>query len=103
MRYKNGVIVYNMHPRIEEILQDDGCLDQYFREKLGRDCWITSGRGGQHMDLSLHWKGRAIDIRTWGFNDAQGRQAALDISELIGPDFDVIYEGDHIHIEYDPD
>lgn len=104
MRYKEDVIMYNMHRQIDRICLDDGPLDQYFHAKLGRDCWVTSGRNGRHMKRSLHWKGRAIDIRTWGLSDPEGYIAAKDINKLIGSDFDVIYEEDpdHIHIEWDP-
>lgn len=104
MRYKDGVIMYNMHCEIDRICKDGGPLDQYFHAKLGRDCWVTSGREGKHMRLSLHWKGKAIDVRTWGLTDSEGYIAAADIKKLIGTAFDVIYEEDpdHMHIEYDP-
>jgi hypothetical protein len=33
-----------------------------------------------------------------------GRELAIrnQIKELLGPDYDVVIENDHIHIEYDP-
>jgi len=105
MRYKDGVIMYNMHPEIDRLLLDDSALDQYFLRKLNRECVVTAGRNGRHMKKSLHWKGRAVDIRTWGLTDAEGYQAAHQLGVILGDDFDVVYEEDpdHMHIEYDPD
>lgn len=63
---------------------------------------ITSANDGKHMDTSLHYKSRAVDIRVndrpnsdWpGYRDLLARR--------LGPSFQVILEKDHLHIEYDP-
>ena len=65
-------------------------------EEHGEDVYITSKRDYFHSYGSLHPDGWAFDMRplatvTIGM-----------IKRLLGPDFDVVDEGNHWHIEYDP-
>lgn len=61
---------------------------------------VTSARDGQHREGSKHYAGKAVDLRVWGLSNPS--VVASDIQEALGPDYDVIFETDHIHIEYDP-
>ena len=61
---------------------------------------ITSGNDGEHMKNSLHYKNAAIDIRT--FDMRIPGYTANRLKANLGDNFDVIDEGNHIHIEYDP-
>lgn len=62
----------------------------------GCDLYITHLQGGIHSDGSFHPFGRAADIR----------RPAIDKEEIWAAlrkmGFDVVDEGSHIHIEYDP-
>lgn len=107
MIFKKGVVVWNIHPKIEELLQDGSFLDQVFWRRAARQCIVTSCREGKHGPKSWHYKGRAIDLRT---NDLPA-DVSLDIHlELRGEldhEFDILLESvgranEHIHIEYDP-
>ena len=60
---------------------------------------ITSARDGKHMLNSLHYKGCAIDIRCRDMKNPL--MVSKGLNDILGRDFDVIFEGDHIHIEYD--
>ena len=60
---------------------------------------ITSARDGVHMKNSLHYKGCAVDIRSRDMKNPL--LVSEGLNNILGPDFDVIFEGDHIHIEYD--
>lgn len=51
-------------------------------------------------ELSLHDEGQALDFRSRTLDDPQAVTAALNTA--LGDDYDVIFEGDHIHAEYDP-
>lgn len=88
----------------------EGCQWQMFHaalvaeivfKKYGTECVVTAGTDGKHMQDSLHYKGLAIDVRTFM---VAGRELAIrnQIKELLGPAYDVVIEKDHIHIEYDP-
>ena len=63
----------------------------------GEDIFITSLRDGNHGEGSLHYDGLAFDIR---FSD---NISFGEIKAALGPNWDVVYESDHIHCEYDPD
>lgn len=66
--------------------------------------WITSANDSKHMEGSLHYKNRAFDIRIWNIVGGHGihRVWCEKIRSILGTDYDIILETDHIHIEYDP-
>jgi len=80
-------------------------------EELGiqgiRAC-ITSVMDGRHMKGSKHYDGNAFDLRTWadefGTQLSRSEKAYLAhrLQEVLGCDWDVVIESDHIHCEYDP-
>jgi uncharacterized protein YcbK (DUF882 family) len=70
--------------------------------RYGHELTITSGSDGQHSAKSLHYKGLALDIRTRNVPPSQLPKIERDIKQALGKDYDVVYEGDHFHIEYDP-
>lgn len=76
---------------------------------------VTSGNDNIHKDGSYHYKNRAIDIslreaisneKLQGLN--KGSHLFNQINESLNSalpqrkDFDIVFEVDHIHIEYDP-
>ena len=63
---------------------------------------ITSGRGDKHSEKSRHFSGHAIDLRTRHLSLTQINAWIDAIKEALGRDYDVIFEGNHIHVEYDP-
>lgn len=69
---------------------------------FGFDPVITSGNDSKHMAGSKHYTHNALDIRTSNIPPAsrEGFKAAL--KQRLGTDYDLIDEGDHIHLEYDP-
>jgi len=65
------------------------------------DTWITSAADGHHAARSLHYTGNAVDLRIRDLNSAEVSEWAYLIKEMLGEDFDVVVEPDHIHLEYD--
>lgn len=70
---------------------------------------MTSLRDGVHMNHSLHYVGMAVDIRTRDFvadlrSAEEIKQKVFEaIKARLKPlGFDVVFEADHIHVEYDP-
>lgn len=72
-------------------LSGDGCV------------WCTSANDSKHMVGSRHFTNEAFDIRTKNVEggDEAIRQWAKNIQIELGPDYDVINEGDHLHLELD--
>ena len=81
---------------------------------------ITSCDDGTHGPVSLHYVGRAFDVRCFG-DRSGGINPTLDapndevlknyqhpyantwvgfLKQALGPAFDIVLESDHIHIEY---
>lgn len=71
-----------------------------YKDQGVSDVVITSANDAKHSKTSLHYSGAAVDLRVWNLRDP--RKAADDISQALGVDFDCIYEGDHIHLEFQP-
>lgn len=100
MRIKAGVVLWDMEPYLVDAFP---LINDVSRMVCGRDAVITSGREGTHMDGSLHYEGAAIDLRIWYMLPGKQREYADVLAEVLGDDFDVVLESNHIHVEYDPD
>lgn len=100
MKIKQGVTIHGLTPQI--VLGVLAAFEEYV--KYGTELVITSGNDGTHAVNSKHYSGNAVDIRTHSLpNPRQDGQAIANIlNDNLGRDYDIIFEGDHIHIEYDP-
>ena len=64
------------------------------------DFVVTSTYEGDHSSSSLHYANLAIDIR---FKTFHGKEITAGVlKDILGKGFDVIEEGTHIHVEWDP-
>lgn len=96
---KDDVVITRWHPKM---LVTWPIIAEVFSD-FGYDCTLTSGREGNHMNGSLHYLGKANDFRTFHVGDpVKIGLIAADISRRLGPDYDVVVEHTHIHVEYDP-
>ena len=68
----------------------------------GYECVITSGSDGKHMPTSLHYQGKALDLRTRDLQEQTKVAIVEKLKEALGSQFDVVLESDHIHVEFDP-
>jgi len=68
----------------------------------GWECVITSGNDGKHSEDSLHYVGLALDIRTKNIPQCYHDALTNEIREALGENYDIVYENDHWHTEYDP-
>lgn len=66
----------------------------------GYDMVVTSITDGIHLPHSKHYTGDAFDIRSRDMSNPV--KMVSIIKDCLGHDYDVIFERDHIHIEYDP-
>jgi len=105
---KNGAVFANINPAMIRVIT---AADSVWEAQLRLEPVITSGTDGYHRPKSgrpsLHYSGRAFDLRTW---DREGHQLtypaktrlANALRNHLDSDFDVIVEDTHIHVEYDP-
>lgn len=100
MKLKDGVIIVGMSPQV--VLAIMAAQDVY--REYNTELVITSGFDGHHASNSKHYVGNAVDIRTHNLPNPKvdGQAIANRLDGDLGRDFDVLFEGDHIHIEYDP-
>jgi hypothetical protein len=54
---------------------------------------------GKHMQGSLHYKNRAVDV-SMPFQNVNA--IVEEIRLFLGPEYDVVVEEDHLHVEWDP-
>lgn len=98
MKLKEGVIVTAIRTEL--------LLALIIAEKVWLDCGkelvITSLNDGQHSNISLHYAGQAADLCTRYF--AVPKTVGQNLSDALGnnPDYDVVVEKDHIHLEWQP-
>lgn len=107
MKLKPGVQISSMHPMLLEAI----LIAQEVYLDAGQAFTITSLTDGVHSSNSLHYKGRAADLRTRDLKGlAPDKLAALIRAKLadfsLGEGFaqspyDVVLEKDHIHVEID--
>lgn len=71
--------------------------------KHGYELIITSLNDAVHSHTSLHYSGCAVDLRTTVLDpDADWYSIAREIRAALNIHYDVINEGNHIHLEYQP-
>ena len=99
MRFKDNTIGFqSLKPQLVLALI---IIDQVMKQ-FGQEVMITSINDAKHASTSLHYDGGAVDIRSRWFDEPQ---AVLDTCLLAlgnSPDFDMILESDHFHLEYQP-
>jgi len=95
MLIKAGVDISRLRPEIRKRLNEIAKIIWSCNEG---EMVITSTYEGYHSEGSLHYANLAVDIRK---NKAR-ILSYNEIKQVLGEDYDVILEGDHIHIEYDP-
>ncbi len=95
MLVKAGVDISRLKRKIRKTL----CVVDEIHKKHGIELVITSTYEGNHCACSYHYANDAYDIR---WKPSYGKQIYEEIKKALGPDFDVVLEKDHIHIEYDP-
>lgn len=68
----------------------------------GTELVITSLVDGRHSHTSLHYAGCAADLRTRNLPESKRQTVAEEIKARLNRHYDVLFEGDHIHMEYQP-
>jgi hypothetical protein len=78
------------------------CVASEVYQRHGFEMDITSGVEGKHSRGSLHYAGAAVDLRIKNIPTEVVLTIVDDIKERLDTDYDVVLEGNHIHIEFQP-
>jgi len=107
VRFKDGVSINGIRP---ELLLGMYRAETVYKHNAPHNYpfTITSVCDGTHSENSLHYRGLAFDMRTW--RDQTGGQwtrnqkglFANALRRWLGPEWDVVVEATHIHVEFDP-
>ena len=95
MSLKPGVRVLGIRPEMVLALR----IVEAVYQAHGAPFVITSVMEGTHKRASLHYLGCAADLR---LPPQDAASIVAEAKAALGEDYDVILEGDHIHLEYDP-
>ena len=97
MRYilKEGVSLAGLQLVMRTAIKEAGRI---WRQHGKIELRITSALEGSHSIGSLHPVGLALDFEL----PSDPRNACADLRAALGSNYDVILEGDHVHVEYDP-
>lgn len=103
IRFKDGVRTsLGVHEKIFSALAiaDSFAVNGHLKDG-SEGIVVTSLMDGTHSPASLHYKGRAADIRIWNLEDP--KEFVIQFALLLGfSEYDVILEGNHIHVEFQP-
>ena len=99
MRFKQGVDQKGVHPAVWYAL---GIAEMIYA-LVNRELVVTSLKDGVHSSGSLHYQGRAADLRTRHLSKQETTDTFSRLKNKLDYwVYDVILEKDHIHLEYDP-
>ena len=104
MLLKAGVSLRCLKREIRRALN---IIEDVYINVAGHESIITSTTEGTHSAGSLHYAGQAVDIALPGAHNMHAHPNAISkvakrLREMLGKDYDVVLEKDHIHVEYDP-
>lgn len=96
MLLKLGVAIDKLNPEIRRSLV---AIETVYN-KYGYEPVITATYDGNHKVSSLHYRNDAVDLRLPGSKVMNA--LCVEMRTVLGKNFDVVLESDHIHVEYDP-
>lgn len=96
MEIKEGVIMNGLSIKMREPLM---VANEVYANR-GKTLVITSALDGTHMPSSYHYSGNAVDIRTRFFTYDEALEVADEIRSKLSNDYRVLFESNHIHIQY---
>ena len=100
MKVKQGVVREGLRP---EMLFALGFIEAVYRLHGPREPTLTSGLDGTHSPNSLHYSGRAVDIRTRTLSRQTAQEIVKVLRATLDPlGFDTVLEENHVHCEFDP-
>ncbi len=98
VKMKEGVVMVGTSHTLFEIIR----VARQVYSALDKAVVITSGIDGSHRKDSLHYVGKALDLRTRHLTHDEKNEVRDEMRAKLGDNYDVVLESDHLHVEYDP-
>lgn len=98
MKFKEGINTSGVRPELVLALI---VADGVYRD-VGKGLVVTSVSDGVHSRASLHYSGQAADLRIRNLTNPEHVVERLKEALGFNPDYDVVLESDHIHLEWQP-
>ena len=99
MKLKEGITLDGAHSELLSALEK---ADAVYMDVANKELVVTSIKDGKHSTKSLHYTGYAADLRTRDLSPKDQGGILVELKRVLGKDYDVVLEIDHIHLEYDP-
>jgi len=96
MKIKSGVIMQGLKLPMRKVLKE---ADKLWKEN-GKELVVTSALDGTHSAGSYHYFGYALDFRTRYFLAGRSKIIAGKLQQKLGNKYFVIFEGNHIHVQF---
>jgi len=96
MKIKDGVIMAGLKLPMRKVLKE---ADKLWKEN-GEELVVTSALDGTHSAGSYHYFGYALDFRTRYFLSGKAKIIAGKLQQKLGNKYFVIFEGNHIHVQF---
>ena len=100
LRFKPDVRVKYFSAQLDEVLRAATLWS--LLERVDVEVNSIDDGPGVHMDGSLHGWSLAIDLDTVGDVPAQTFGLGDYLRRVLPAGYDIVWEGDHVHVEWDP-
>lgn len=100
LRFKPEVRIGDFDERLYVVLRE--CCQWSYRKNIDVEINSIEDGAGVHMATSLHQFGLAVDIDTVGDKPADTQSIAEWMRRRLPAGYDVVFESNHVHVEYDP-
>jgi hypothetical protein len=99
IRIKSGLTGCRIHGLQPELILGLMVVKDVY-DYIQQDVIVTCISDSKHKNSSLHYVGFAADL---SLPSADKTSVVLDRLHInLGDDFDIVLEGDHIHVEFQP-
>lgn len=108
------LLKYGVNPTISHVMTKHfDAIDKIFKKHTKREAIITSANDGKHGKNSIHYRIKgatgatfkesgAIDLRSRDVLISKRDTITKALKRVFGSDYDIILEGSHWHLEFDP-
>lgn len=98
LKLKKGVRIGGIQPEMAVVMM----VANGVYSRFNTDAVVTSCTEGTHSTYSRHYTGSAVDFRTNNVPTGQHVDLRNALADALGPDFNVLLEGDHLHVGFRP-